>query len=64
MASVHLEGRRQGRIEERGGSLRVVVYAGMGLVIGRRTYKRETIPGDDDAAWKKARRKRTEFLPK
>jgi len=62
MASVRPDGRQQGRIEERGGNLRVVVYAGLDPVTRKRTYKRATIPGDDDAAWKKARNKRTEFL--
>lgn len=40
----------------------MVVYAGLDPVTGRRTYKRETILGHDDAAWKKARNKRTQFL--
>lgn len=62
MASVRPDGRQQGRIEERGGNLRVVVYAGLDPVTGKRTYKRETIRGNDDAAWKKARNKRTEFI--
>jgi hypothetical protein len=39
-----------------------VVDAGLDPVFGRRTYKRETILGRDDAAWKKARNKRTAFL--
>ena len=37
--------RERGRIEERGGSLRVVVYAGLDPVNGRRVYLRETIAG-------------------
>ena len=39
-----------------------MVDAGLDPVVGRRTYKRETILGHDDAAWKKARNKRTAFL--
>jgi integrase len=62
VVSARPERREQGRIEERGGNLRVVVYAGLDPVTGRRTYKRETIPGHDDAAWKKARNKKTQFL--
>jgi len=62
MAGARPEGRRQGHIEERGKALRVVVYAGLDPVTGRRSYKRATIPGTDDAAWTKARNKRTEFL--
>jgi integrase len=62
MAGARPQRREQGRIEERGGNLRVVVYAGLDPVTGRRTYKRETIQGHDEAAWKKARNKRTEFL--
>jgi hypothetical protein len=44
------EGRRRGRIEERGGSLRVVVYAGADPVTGKRVYYRENIKGFDAAA--------------
>jgi integrase len=62
MSAARPQRREQGRIEERGGNLRVVVYAGVDPVTGRRTYKRETIQGHDDAAWKKARNKRTQFL--
>ncbi|MFL6145507.1 MAG: tyrosine recombinase XerC [Labedaea sp.] len=40
----------------------MVVYAGDDPVTGRRTYKRATIKGTDDAAWTKARNKRTQFL--
>jgi integrase len=50
------EGRRRGRIEERGDTLRVVVYAGLDPVTGRRSYRRETIQGTDDAAYKRAKR--------
>ncbi|TDP96216.1 hypothetical protein [Labedaea rhizosphaerae] len=46
------EGRRRGRIEERGGALRVIVYAGLDPVTGKRSYLRETVKGVDKAAWK------------
>jgi integrase len=62
MADTRPARRSQGRIEERGNSLRVVVYAGDDPVTGSRTYKRATIKGTDDVAWRKARNKRTEFL--
>ncbi|HEV7647414.1 MAG TPA: site-specific integrase [Actinophytocola sp.] len=61
MAEARPDGRREGSIEQRGGSLRVVVFAGYDPVTGRRAYKRATINGTDDAAWRKARNKRTEL---
>jgi integrase len=48
------EGRSRGRIEQRGDSLRVVVYAGLDPVTGKRSYLRETIKGTDKAAHRKA----------
>jgi integrase len=54
MAGTRPDGRRRGRIEQRGDTLRVVVYAGIDPVTGRRTYKRESVKGTDDAAWKRA----------
>jgi integrase len=54
-------GRRKGNIEERGGGLRVRLYAGTDPVTGRQSYLRATIPGTDDAAWRKAENKLTEF---
>lgn len=54
-------GRTKGNIEERGDSLRVRLYAGIDPVTGRQSYLRETIPGTDDAAWRKADDKLTEF---
>jgi integrase len=51
---VRPEDRDRGRIEERGGSLRVVVYAGLDPVTGKRVYLRETIPGTTKAAYKHA----------
>lgn len=59
---MRLEPLKQGRIKKRGGNLHVVVHAGLDPVTGRRTYKRETIRETDDAAWKRARNKRTESL--
>lgn len=53
--------RPKGNIEERGGGLRVRLYAGTDPVTGRQVYLRETIPGTDDAAWRKAENKLTEF---
>lgn len=54
MAGTRPDGRKRGRIEQRGDTLRVVVYAGIDPVTGRRTYKREKVHGTDDAAWKRA----------
>jgi integrase len=56
MSSARPEGRRRGRIEERGDTLRVVVYAGLDPVTGRRSYRRETIQGTDSAAYKRAQK--------
>ncbi|QFU91584.1 site-specific integrase [Amycolatopsis sp. YIM 10] len=49
-----VEGRSRGRIEERGSSLRVVVYAGTDPVTGKRSYLREKVDGTDKAAQKRA----------
>jgi integrase len=64
MAGSRPEGRRKGRIEQRGSTLRVVVYAGEDPVTGRRVYERETIKGADDAAWRRAEKKLTELRAK
>lgn len=56
MTAARPDGRRRGRIEQRGDTLRVVVYAGLDPVTGRRSYRRETIQGTDDAAYKRAKR--------
>lgn len=53
--------RPKGNIEQRGDALRVRCYAGMDPVTGKQVYLRETIPGTDDAAWKRAENKLTEF---
>jgi integrase len=54
MVAVRSEGRQRGRIEQRGDSLRVVVYAGLDPVTGRRTYRREKIHGTNEAAYRRA----------
>jgi integrase len=41
------ESRKRGRIEKRGNSLRVRVYAGDDPVTGRRVYRNETVRGTD-----------------
>lgn len=64
MAGSRPEARRKGRIEQRGGTLRVVVYAGDDPVTGRRVYERETIKGNDAAAWRRAEKKLTELRAK
>ncbi|GAB3446276.1 tyrosine-type recombinase/integrase [Actinophytocola sediminis] len=56
------EDRRRGRIEERGANLRVVVYAGLDPVTGRRAYLRETVKGNDRAARKRADKVMTRLL--
>jgi integrase len=61
MARTRPETRQRGRIEQRGDSLRVVLYAGTDPVTNRRSYLRETIKGTDDAAWRRAENKLTEF---
>ncbi|WP_285490278.1 site-specific integrase [Amycolatopsis taiwanensis] len=61
MARTRPETRQRGSIEQRGDSLRVVVYAGLDPVTGRRSYLRETIKGADDAAWRKAENKLVEL---
>lgn len=54
--------RQRGRIEERGRNLRVVVYAGMDPVTGKRAYLRETVKGNDKAARKQAGKVMTRLL--
>jgi hypothetical protein len=50
------ESRKRGRIEKRGNSLRVRVYAGDDPVTGRRVYRNETVRGTDRAAEKRAQK--------
>ncbi|HEX3781966.1 MAG TPA: hypothetical protein VHX38_20060 [Pseudonocardiaceae bacterium] len=54
MAGERPDFRKRGRIEQRGDTLRVVVYAGIDPVTGRRRYKRETVKGIDDTARRRA----------
>src|SRR5262249_54510266 len=56
------EGRQRGRIERRGDSLRVVVYAGTDPVTGRRAYLRETIKGTGKSAEREAGKALTRLL--
>lgn len=54
--------RKRGRIERRGDSLRVRVYAGDDPVTGRRVYRSETVLGTNRAAEKKAEKALTRLL--
>jgi hypothetical protein len=56
------ESRKRGRIEKRGNSLRVRVYAGDDPVTGRRVYRNETVRGTDKAAEKRAQKVLTRLL--
>lgn len=62
MTANRSESRDRGRIEERAKSLRVVVYAGIDPVTGKRQYLRETVQGTDKAAHKRADRVLTKLL--
>ncbi|MEV4315295.1 tyrosine-type recombinase/integrase [Actinocrispum sp. NPDC049592] len=62
MARSRPDDRERGRIEERGGSLRVVVYAGLDPVTGKRVYLRETISGTTKTSYKKANSVLGKFL--
>jgi hypothetical protein len=61
MAAMRSGGRQRGNIEERGGALRVRLYAGTDPVTHRQVYLRATIPGTDKAAHRKAEDKLSEF---
>ena len=54
--------RTRGRIERRGGALRVRVYAGDDPVTGKRVYRSETVPGTDRAAQRRAEKTLTRLL--
>lgn len=54
MGSASRSGRQRGRIEKHGKTLRVIVYAGIDPVTGKRTYLRKSIRGTDKAAEKRA----------
>jgi integrase len=56
------EDRKRGRVEDRGANLRVVVYAGMDPVTGKRSYLRETVKGNDRAARRQANKVMTRLL--
>jgi hypothetical protein len=56
------ESRKRGRIEKRGNSLRVRVYAGDDPLTGRRVYRNETVRGTDRAAEKRAQKVLTRLL--
>ena len=58
------QNRKRGNIEERGGALRVRLYAGTDPVTGKQVYYRDTIQGTNKAAWKKAENKLAEFQAK
>ena len=61
MAAKRSGGRQRGNIEERGGALRVRLYAGTDPVTHRQVYLRSTIQGTGDAALRKAEDKLSEF---
>ncbi|HEV7651471.1 MAG TPA: site-specific integrase, partial [Actinophytocola sp.] len=61
MAATRSGGRQRGNIEERGGALRVRLYAGTDPVTRRQVYLRATIPGTDKTAHRKAEDKLSEF---
>src|ERR1700716_3007945 len=64
MAATRAVTRQRGNIEERGGALRVRVYAGIDPVTGKQVYLRETVNGTDTAAWRKAEDKLAELRAK
>lgn len=64
MSAAREQNRKRGNIEERGGALRVRLYAGTDPVTGKQVYYRDTIQGTNKAAWKKAENKLAEFQAK
>ncbi len=62
MGAAGSQGRQRGRIEERGKTLRVIVYAGVDPVTGKRSYLRQTINGTDRAAYKRAEKALNKLL--
>jgi hypothetical protein len=56
------EDRKRGRVENRGANLRVIVYAGLDPVTGKRAYLRESVKGNDKAARKQAGKVMTRLL--
>lgn len=61
MAATRSGSRQRGNIEERGGALRVRLYAGTDPVTRRQVYLRATVPGTDKTAYRKAEDKLSEF---
>lgn len=61
MAATRSGGRQRGNIEERGGALRVRLYAGTDPATRRQVYLRATITGTDKEAYRKAEDKLSEF---
>jgi hypothetical protein len=61
MAATWPGGHQRGNIEERGGALRVRLYAGTDPVTRRQVYLRATISGTDKTAYRKADDKLSEF---
>ena len=62
MTAARSESRGRGRIEERTTGFRVVVYAGVDPVTGKRVYLRKTIKGKDKAAERRAENALTSLL--
>jgi integrase len=62
MSRARPELRKRGEIEERNGSLRVKVYAGLDPVTGKRVYLREKVPGTDKAFYREAEKKLNDLL--
>ncbi|SDZ32551.1 Phage integrase, N-terminal SAM-like domain [Amycolatopsis xylanica] len=61
MAGQRGAGRKRGNIEERGGALRVRLYAGIDPVTSKQVYLRATIDGTGDKSWRTAEDKLAEF---
>ncbi len=62
MNAARSESRGRGLIEARAKTLRVIVYAGIDPVTGKRVYLRETIQGTNQAARKRAEKALTKLL--
>jgi integrase len=62
MSRARPELRKRGEIEERNGSLRVKVYAGLDPVTGKRVYLRKKIAGTDKAAYQEAEKELNDLL--
>ena len=62
MGSASSGGRQRGRIEKHGRTLRVIVYAGVDPVTGKRMYLRDAVQGTDKNARKRAERALNKLL--